>query len=116
VQLPKLDVQPEVKFPYREAVGSLFFAATVMRPDIANAVSQLSQHLCAFGEEHIAAVKRVMLYLCGTTNVAFEYGANDRVDMISYVDADHAGNLLTRRSMTGYIFALNGTAVMWASQ
>jgi len=82
VQLPKLDVQPEVKFPYREAVGSLLFATMVTRPDIANAVSQLSQHLCAFGEEHFAAVKRVMRYLRGTINVALEYGADGRVDMI----------------------------------
>jgi len=62
VQLLKLDVQPKVKFPYREAVSSLLFAAMVTRPDIANAVSQLSQHLCAFGEEHIAALSE----LCAT--------------------------------------------------
>jgi len=82
VKLPKLDVQPEVKFPYREAVGSLLFAAMVTRPDIANAVSQLSQHLCAFGEEHIAAVKRVMRYLRGTINVALEYEADGRYDWL----------------------------------
>jgi len=116
VQLPKLDVQPEVKFLYREAVGSLLFAAMVTRPDIANAVFQLSQHLCVFGEEHIAAVKRVMRYLRGTINVALDYGADGRVDMIGYVDADHAGNHATRRSMTGYIFALNGMTVTWTSQ
>jgi len=116
VQLPKLDVQPEIKFPYREAVGSLLFSAMVTRSDITNTVSQLSQHLCTFGEEHIAAVKRIMRYLHGTINVALEYGADSRIDMIGYVDADHAGNHATRRSMTGYIFALNGTVVMWASQ
>jgi len=50
-QFPRLDAQPVVKFPYREAVSSLLFAAMVTRPNIANAVSQLSQHLVAFGEE-----------------------------------------------------------------
>jgi len=109
-------VQPEVKFPYREAVGSLLFAAMVTRPNITNAVSQLSQHLCAFGEEHIVTVKRIMHNLRGTINIAIEYGASGRIDMISYVNADHAGNHATRRSMTGYIFALNGTVVTWASQ
>jgi len=121
VQLPKLKVQPEVKFPYREAVGSLLYAAMVTRPDIANAVSQLSQHLCAFGEEHIAAfgeehIKRVMRYLCGTINVALEYRTDDKLNMFVYVDADHAGDQATRRSMTGYILMFNGKAVTWVSK
>jgi len=38
------------------------------------------------------------------------------MDMIGYVDADYAGDHATRRSMTDYIFTLNGTVVMWASQ
>jgi len=61
-------------------------------------VSQLSPNLFAFGEEHIATVKRVMRYLRGTINVTLEYKANGRVDMIAYVDADHAGNHTTLRS------------------
>jgi len=36
--------------------------------------------------------------------------------MFVYVDADHAGDQATRRSMTGYIFMFNGTAVTWASK
>jgi len=116
VQVPKLEVQPEVKFPYREEVGSLLYAAMVTRPDIANAVSQLSQHLCAFGEEHIAAVKRVMRYLRRTIDVALEYRSDDKLNLFGYVDADHAGDQATRRSMTGYIFMFNGRAVTWASK
>jgi len=92
VQLLKLDVQPEVIFPVSR-VGSLLFAVMVTRLDIANAVPQLNQHLCAFGEEHIAAVKRVMRDL--RSNVTFKYGADGRVDMIGYVDLDHAGNHAT---------------------
>jgi len=115
-QLPKFEVLLEVKFPYCEVVSLLLYAAMVTRPDIANAVSQLSQHLCAFGEEHIAAVKRVMRYLRGTIDVALEYRTDGRMNMIDYVDADHAGDQATRRSMTRYIFALNGTAVTWASK
>jgi len=116
VQLPKLEVQSKVKFPYRKAVGSLLYATMVTRPDIANAVSQLSQHLCAFGEQHIAAVKRVMRYFRGTIDVVLEYKSVDKLNLFGFVDADHAGDQATRRSMTGYIFMFNGTAVTWASK
>jgi len=57
VQLPKPEMQSEVKFPYREAVGSLFYAAMVTRPDIANAVSQLSQHLCIWRRAYCGGQK-----------------------------------------------------------
>jgi len=118
VQLPKLDV-PEVKFPYREAVGSLLFTAMVTRPDITNAVSQLNQHLPTRARSEKSTSRRLS-ELCvtfrGTINLALEYGADGGVDMIGYVDAYHAGNHATRRSMTGYIFALNEMAITWASQ
>jgi len=54
---------------------------------------------------------RVIRYLRGIINVALEYGAEGKGDMIDYGDTDHAGNQATRRSITGYIFALNGMTV-----
>lgn len=36
--------------------------------------------------------------------------------MIAYVDADHAGNVITRRSRTGYIIFLNNAPIYWVSK
>jgi hypothetical protein len=54
------------KTPYREAVGSLMYAAVATRPDITFAISTLSQFLDNLGEIHWEAVKRVFRYLAGT--------------------------------------------------
>ena len=35
------------------------------------------------------------------------------VDLSCYVDADHAGNLMTRRSHTGILLYLNNTPIIW---
>ena len=34
----------------------------------------------------------------------------------AYVDADHAGNLVTRRSRTGFIIFLNNAPIYWSSK
>lgn len=36
--------------------------------------------------------------------------------MKAYVDADHAGNLLTRRSRTGFLVYLNMAPIYWLSK
>jgi len=109
-QLPKLDNQQKCNFQYREAVGSLLFTAMITRPDIANAVAQVSQHLCTFGSEHVAAVKRILRYLCDTMDVG-KYEAKEGINLLGFVDSDHAGDHATRRSTTGYIFEINGSAI-----
>ena len=38
------------------------------------------------------------------------------VHMVCYVDADHAGNLMTRRSHTGILLYLNNTPIIWYSK
>ena len=40
----------------------------------------------------------------------------NEVDMIIFVDSDHAGDKLTRRSITGYIVFLNNAPIAWLSK
>ena len=56
------------KIPYREVIRSFMWAAVATQPDIAFAVSLLSQFLENPGEIHWKAVKRIMRYLNGTKN------------------------------------------------
>jgi hypothetical protein len=52
--------------PYQSLVGSLMYLAVSTRPDIAHAVSMLSQFNTNFGEQHWRAAKRVLRYLKNT--------------------------------------------------
>jgi hypothetical protein len=54
--------------PYCQAIGSLMWAAVAMRPDIAFAVSLLSQFMENPREVHWEAIKRVLRYLKGMKN------------------------------------------------
>ena len=94
--------------PYREAVGSLLFAARVCSPDIEYAVNYASQFLNCFGQEHWRAVKRIIKYLIGTRDFGIIFGNSGSIEVHGYTDADYAGCLMTRRSRSGFVFLLNG--------
>lgn len=116
-KLEKSDHQPEKNIPYREAVGSLMHAAIVSRPDIMFAVSLVSRFLNCFDESHWNAVKKILKYLKDTKDYGLCYHLTDQSsDLIGYSDADYANDIVTRRSVSGYVFIKNGAAVTWASQ
>ena len=102
------------KTPYREAIGSLMYAAVATCPDITFAVSALSQFLENPGEVHWEAVKRVYRYLAGTKTHALIYG-NERHDLIGFTDADGASQE-HRHAISGFAFLIDGAAVSWSSR
>jgi transposase InsO family protein len=102
------------KTPYREAIGSLMWAAVATRPDIAFAVSLLSQFLENPGEIHWNAVKRVLRYLKGTKDYKLTLGRN-REGLVGYADADWASQE-HRHSISAYIFQIDGGAISWSCQ
>lgn len=105
------------RIPFREAVGSLMFLATVSRPDIAYAVNAVSRHLNCYNDSHWQAVKRIFRYLLRTPNLGILYGNSEKgLQLEGYSDADYASDLATRRSTTGYVFMLAGGPVSWTSQ
>ncbi|GJV96987.1 retrovirus-related pol polyprotein from transposon TNT 1-94 [Tanacetum coccineum] len=80
---------------YALAVGSLMFAMICTRPDIAHAVgvvSRLHGGETPFGGgigEHWEAMKRILRYIKGTSNVALCFGESDLI-VKGYVDSDYA--------------------------
>ena len=104
--------------PYREAVGSLIYAVTCTRPDIAFAVNQVAQFSCHPTRAHWEAVKRIFSYLKGTAAYGITFGNKTAGGgaLLAYSDADFAANLDDRRSTTGVLLMLNGGPVSWKSQ
>ena len=98
---------------YRGMIGSLLYL-TVCRPDI-----QFSVYLCARfqadpKESHVTAVKRIMRYLIGITELDLWYPTRCEFSLISYSDADYAGCRLDRKSTNGYCQFLRNCLVSWA--
>ena len=111
--LPKnIQDENDAKFPYREAVGSLIFAVTCTRPDIAYAVNQVAQFSNKPSKAHWEAIKQILSYLKGTANHGICYGGTTgEFNLVAYSDADFAGNVSDRRSTSGVVLMLNGAPV-----
>jgi len=100
---------------YQSIIGGLMFAAIVTRPDIMCAVGQLSQFNSNPSSKHLAAAKRVLRYLKGTSKLGITYSP-PITRLTGYSDADWAGDVNTRRSTTGYVVMLNNGAIAWRSK
>ncbi|UYV64540.1 hypothetical protein LAZ67_3001142 [Cordylochernes scorpioides] len=116
---PKDDQEIEEmnKIPYRQTIGSLMYLMTGTRPDIAYAVSRVSQFMNNPGPSHWTAVKKIFGYLKATKNIGICFGGSSCTStLIGFSDADFAGDLDTRKSTTGYVFMLNNGPISWCSQ
>jgi hypothetical protein len=108
------DIAKMKHVPYREAMGSLMYAAMGTCPDIAFATSTVAQFLENPGRDHWGAVKRIFKYLKGTRNISLVYGGKDE-DLQGWTDADGASQE-HRRAISGYILMVDGGAVSWSSK
>jgi hypothetical protein len=99
---------------YQSLVGSLMYAMTGTRPDLAYAVSQLSQFNARPTSTHLTAAKRVLRYLKGHADLGITYGDDDD-SLNGYCDADWGANE-DRKSISGYLFMLGGGAISWSSK
>ena len=100
---------------YQAVVGSLLYVATKTRPDLACAVSFVARFCAKPSNEHWTAVKRILRYLNGTRELGLLYKGDTATDIEGYCDADWAGDVKDRKSMSGYVFLLGGAAVSWKS-
>ena len=99
---------------FRSAVGSLQYLSTMTRPDIAYAVSNVAKFCTKPTKEHWTTVKKIVRYLKGTPNHGLLYKSQPSVDSNAFVgfsDSNWAGDIDDRKSTSGYVFHIGGTAV-----
>ena len=113
---------------YASLVGSLLYLANCTRPDISFAVGVLSRHMARPEENHLKMAKYLLRYCINTKELGLEFGPSNGSGanpllVVGYSDTDYgmnrfavAGQPITRRSVSGFTFMINGTPVIWQSK
>lgn len=68
---------------------------------------------------HWEGVKRVFRYLKGTADYGLVFNTinHDDTEFVqAYCDADFAGDSESRKSTSGFVRVMNGTAICWSSK
>lgn len=103
--------------PYKEAVGSLLYLAVVSRPDIAFAVSEVSQYSVFPKKIHWNAVKRILKYIKGTLDYGILFKSRTKdFRLEAFSDADYARDQATGKSISGFLIRLNDSPISWGSR
>lgn len=103
--------------PYRELIGCLMYASCTTRPDLSAAVNYFSQFQSCPTEEHWKAAKRMLRYVRGAIDLKLEYRNDENsVVLTGYADADWAGDITDRKSVSGNVIKVFGTTVNWMTR
>ena len=100
---------------YRSMIGSLLYL-TASRPDLCYSVGVCARYQGNPMESHVKAVKRIIIYVHGTTAYGLWYTKETNPILVCFSDADWAGNTDDRKSTSGGCFYLGNNLVSWHSK
>jgi hypothetical protein len=91
------------------------------RPDIANAVRELSKVLDCPTPRAMKEMKRIIKHVLDTTELGLKLepkidDTNKMWKLVAFSDSDYAGDTDTRRSVSGYVIYLCGAPISWRSK
>ncbi|XP_068638430.1 secreted RxLR effector protein 161-like [Aristolochia californica] len=98
---------------YRKLVGSLIFLCNT-RPEISYGVGVLSRFSNNPSKTHWQGGMQILKYLKGTLTFGVSYTRRDI--LFGYCDSDWAGDIDTRKSVTGYEFLFGSGIISWANK
>jgi hypothetical protein len=116
-----MKIGPEEQKIYRSGVGMLLYLVKHSRPDIANAVRELSKALDGTSPAAYKELMRVLKYVLDTKNLSLKMhpekqDENMQWSIVAYSDSDFAGDSETRISIAGFILYLMGVPISWKSK
>ncbi|CAH1441502.1 unnamed protein product [Lactuca virosa] len=109
------DIVEMSRVPYASTVGSIMYAMTCIRPDVAFALSMVSRYQGNPGRAHWTAVKNILKYLRRTKELFLILGGSDDFRVRGYSDASFQTDRDNYRSQSGWVFTLNRGDVTWKS-
>ena len=113
------NLDEELQAKYRSGVGKLLHMMRWSRPDILNAVRELSRYMTGATPAHMKAMLRVMKYCVGSPERGWTLkptrkwdGSAKHMFIISGLsDSDYAKDIDTRRSVSGTAVFLEGSCI-----
>ncbi|SGZ25833.1 BQ5605_C024g09779 [Microbotryum silenes-dioicae] len=115
----EVELQP-TPFPdrtrYLQAIGSLMYASTGTRPDLAYTVGYLARFSHSPSAAAWGAVKHAFRYLAGTLSHGLRYARGDPAPLLGYSDCNWGACVLSSKLTMGYTFVYAGAAVSWSSR
>jgi len=116
LQLHKTSGEPlSESTTYRRLIGRLLYL-THSRPEIAYAVSKLSQFLDAPTTEHMLAGLHVLKFLKNNPGQGLFFSSASSLTLKGFSDSDWGACQDTRRSTTGFCFFLGMSLISWKSK
>jgi hypothetical protein len=103
---------------YQQLIGSLMYAMTQTRPDLAYSIAYLSRYLNSPTPLLLKAAKSVFRYLASTNSYSIVFSTNYFKEPIleGFSDSDFAGDYDTRKSTYGYLFKFNNAPISWKTK
>ncbi|GJS04373.1 hypothetical protein Tco_0320881 [Tanacetum coccineum] len=113
------EIQRMQNIPYASAVGSIMYVVRCTRLDVAFAQNITSRFQHNLGELHwTTLIKNILKYLRNTKDMFLVYGGDTKRELrvSCYTDAGYLTDANDMKSQTGYVFVLNGGAVIGKAQ
>jgi hypothetical protein len=105
------------EIPYKSLIGSLLYITRVTRPDIMFAVSFLSRFGSNPGMRHWEALRGVLKYLVGTSELGLRYKGGKpsvtEIDLDSWPDSSYADDREKGKTTYGHVSYVGGCAFAW---
>lgn len=117
LKLNSLESQDQQSRPVKPLIGCLMYLMLGSRPDISFSVNYFSR----LQDKNVNGVwiglKRLLRYLSSTCDTYLKYKRDLNISpLICFVDSDWAGDLVDRKSVTGFIIKVYGNTVAWVTR
>ena len=100
--------------PYASVVGSIMYVITCTRSNIVYSLDVVSRYQSNPDKNHWKIMKTIIKYLRNTKDQWLIYGDTD-LKLMGYTDSSFQSDHDDSKSMSGYVFTLNGRVICWKS-